>query len=88
MAERKVKIQVTPGGPMADGVDVQVDESNERWSEYKLADGTTIRMKQVLTEVVRVDGQYDNEGNPTYVLKAAPVLSLVEVPDKLKRKTN
>lgn len=88
MVERKKKIQIVPGGPFVDGMEVSVDESNEKWSEYKLADGTVIRLKQVLMEIVRAEGQYDNEGNPTYVVKATPMLSLVEVPDRLKRKTN
>ena len=76
-----------PGGPLVDGVEVLVDESSEKWSEYKLEDGTTIRLKQVLTEVIRTS-QYDLEGNPVYTIKAQPVLSVVDVPDKLKRKTN
>ncbi len=87
MAERKTKVQVVPGGPLVDGVEVPVEESSEKWSEYKLADGTIIRLKQVLMEIVRTAG-YDAEGNPTYVVKAQPVLSVVDVPDRLKQKTN
>ena len=88
MAERKTKVQLAPGGPMVDGVEVPVDESTEKWSEYKLEDGTTLRLKQVVMEVVRATGQYDAEGNPMYAVKAQPVLSIVDIPDKLKRKTN
>jgi hypothetical protein len=87
VAERKTKVQLAPGGPMVDGVEVQVDESSEKWSEYKLEDGTTIRIKQVLMEVVRT-GEHDPEGNPMYAVKAQPILSIVDVPDRLKRKTN
>ena len=87
MAERKTKVQVVPGGPLVDGVEVPVEESSEKWSEYKLADGTTIRLKQVLMEIIRTEG-YDPDGNPLYVVKAQPVLSVVDVPDRLKRRTN
>lgn len=87
VAEHKRKVQIVAGGPMVDGVDVPVDESNEKWSEYTLQDGTVLRLKQVLTEVVRTEG-YDSEGNPVYVIKAQPVLSIVAVADNLKRKTS
>jgi hypothetical protein len=87
VADRRTKVQLVPGVPPVDGVEVPVDESSEKWSEYKLEDGTTIRLKQVLMEVIRT-GQYDPEGNPLYAIKAQPVLLVVDVPDKLKRKTN
>jgi hypothetical protein len=87
MADRKTRVQLVPGGPMVDGVEVSVDESSEKWSEYKLEDGTTIRLKQVLMEVIRT-GQYGPDGSPLYAIKAQPVLAIVDVPDKLKRKTN
>jgi hypothetical protein len=87
MVERKTKTQAVPGGPLVDGFEVPVEESSEKWSEYKLEDGTTIRIKQVLMEIIRT-GVFDQEGNPTYVVKAQPVISIVEVPDRLKRRTN
>jgi hypothetical protein len=87
MAERKTKVQVVPGGPLVNGMEVPVEESTERWSEYKLEDGSIIRLKQVLLEIIRTEG-YDPEGNPMYVVRAQPVLSVVEVPDRLKRRTN
>ncbi|MGH6848451.1 MAG: hypothetical protein ACREC0_13745 [Methylocella sp.] len=87
MSDRKTRVQLVPGGPLVDGVEILVDESSEKWSEYKLEDGTTIRLKQVLMEVIRTS-QYDPEGNPLYTIKAQPILSIVDVPEKLKRKTN
>jgi hypothetical protein len=87
VADRKTRVQLVPGGPVVDGVEVLVDESSEKWSEYKLEDGTTIRLKQVLMEVIRTS-QYDPEGNPLYTIKAQPILSILDVPEKLKRKTN
>jgi hypothetical protein len=85
VAERKTKVQVVPGGPLVEGVAVGVDESSEKWSEYRLEDGTTIRLKQVLVDVTRT-ALFDPEGNPQYVVKAQPVLAIVEVPDRLKQK--
>lgn len=88
MVERKTKVQLSPGGPMVDAVEVPVEESSEKWSEYKLEDGTTVRIKQVVLEIFRATGQYDPDGTPMYAVKAQAVVSIVDVPDSLKRKTN
>jgi hypothetical protein len=85
MAERKTKVQLTPGDQFVDAVEVPVVESTERWSEYKLEDGTVIRLKQVVLEISKVPGRYDAEGNPFYVTKAQPVAAVAYVPEKLKK---
>lgn len=64
---------------------MEVVESKEPWSEIKLADGSLIKMKQVVVEIWRVDGEYDNEGNPVYVVKSNNLLN-VQAPEGLKRK--
>ncbi|MGB8412312.1 MAG: hypothetical protein WCE23_05750 [Candidatus Binatus sp.] len=83
MAERKV--QVPYMGKMVDGMDVPITESNERWSEITLEDGTMLRVKQSVAAVVRLDGQYDLEGNPMYFVKSAPSVAIVQVSPKLRR---
>jgi hypothetical protein len=88
MAERKTKAQILPGGPFLDAVEVPVSEELEKWSEYKLEDGTTLRLKQVVLEIVRFIDQYDPEGNPMYSVRAQPVISVVNIPDRLKKKSN
>lgn len=73
-------------GREVDGVDVTIDESSEKFSEFTLGDGSVIRLKPVLLGVTRLEGVYDPEGNPMYMVKAAPVMTIVSAPDKLKRK--
>jgi len=85
MAGKKVKIPM-PDGTSVDGTQVDVDESTERWSEYSLSDGSRIKLKQLLMEVTRVEGQWDPEGNPMYFLKAAPAMFVTEAPANLKKK--
>jgi hypothetical protein len=71
---------------MLDGTEVQVDESTERWSDFKLADGTLVRAKITIISAVRVDGQYDPQGNPMYAVNMAPTMAVVEVPAHLRKK--
>lgn len=84
MAERRVPV-VLPTGANGDGSEVQVAESTERWSEFTLEDGTVMRAKVTLTSAIRVDGQYDPQGNPLYQSNLAPMIIIVSAPDRLKK---
>ena len=54
-------------------------------NEYLVEDGSVLRVKLVATEVIRLDDQYDNEGNPIYVVNSTNVLA-VSAPEALMRK--
>jgi len=73
-------------GKMSDGMEVPVEESNEKWSEFKFEDGTIIRAKISLIQVVRVTDEYDPLGNPSYAINMTPTIAVIEVPDNLKKK--
>ncbi len=84
MPERKVKVNV-PGMGMLDGTDVHIIESLDRWTEVKLDDGTTLRLKPVVMSVVRVDGRYDAQGNPMYAIQAGQAMT-ADSPEHLRFK--
>ena len=67
MAERKVKFKL--GDQEVDAWDVPF-ESTERWTEIKLEDGAVLRLKAVVSNVYRVEGKKDNQGNPVYAVKS------------------
>lgn len=86
MPERKVKFQQTPGGPMIEGYEVPIAESTERWTELTLEDGAILRVKPMVIGAIRIEGQWDQEGNPLYALKGGPAVSTISsVPDRLKK---
>lgn len=60
--------------------EVPVVESEERFIEYKLEDGTILKVKNVATSVLRVDDQYLPDGAPVYLVLANPVVSVVSSP--------
>ena len=68
------------------GVVVDVEESREKFSEIILKDGTTIKLKPVVTEVVRADEGHDPDGNPIYIVQSTTVLTVSNVDDQLKKK--
>jgi hypothetical protein len=77
-----------PDGRVVDGVEVQVDSSNERWSEIELADGTKLRLKLAVLNAIRAKDAFDLQGNPIYTINMTPVMAIVEVPASLKKKGN
>ena len=81
------KVVIAPRQPPRDAELMEIEETKENWSEYRLADGSIIRVKQVAMEIWRVDDMYDPEGNPQYVVKSAGIMS-VTAPETLKKKVN
>ena len=64
--------------------DVDVLESKEVWSEYRLADGTVLRIKPVMIMVARMDGEHTLEGDPVYNMESTLVTD-VRAPQELKK---
>jgi len=50
--------------------EIEILEAKEKWSEYRLADGTTLRLRPVMIAVFRADGQYTPDGDPVYNMKS------------------
>lgn len=48
--------------------------SDEFWNEYLLDDGTRVRIKLVVTEVLKLPGEFDVHGNPVYVVNSTNVM--------------
>jgi hypothetical protein len=79
----KKQVQL-PDGSWVEGTLMPFQTGGEHWNEYIVDDGTLLRVKLVATEVIKVDGKFDQEGNPMYVLNSANVM-VVNSPDDLKR---
>jgi hypothetical protein len=82
----ETKVHITINGQPVDGSDVPITDSKEVWSEYKLEDGTMLRVKLAVGSVVRMNDQYDLEGNPVYLVKGT-VVTVPIVPEG-QRKTS
>ena len=78
-------VRVEFAGKQYDGVPVEVNQSNEHWNQYLLEDGTMLRLKSVVTHVVRVPGEYTPEGDPLYIVKSGNIVTTT-CPENLKRK--
>ena len=83
MPEKKTKVDL-PGTGLVDATEVAVTESTERWTDVQLSDGSTLRIKPVVLGAVRIDNQYDAEGNPLYQVKVNQIMT-VTASDHLKK---
>jgi len=71
---------------ISQGEEVDFEVVKEEWNEYKLKDGTTLKVKLILLGVVRTN-QYDPVGKPIYGVSSQNVIRVSNVPDELKKKT-
>lgn len=82
--ERKGRVNMPNLGEI-DATILDINSSQETWNQYLLSDGTVLKLKVVVTEAIRADGHYDNNGEPLYAVKSSNILSAI-VPENLKRK--
>ena len=74
---------------LPNGVEIEADvigfrTTAEHFNEYLLEDGTVIKLKPVVTEIIRVPDQYDPMGNPAYIIQSTNVTA-VDAPEELRR---
>ncbi len=75
---------MTPGGER-EGTSISINTSQENFNTYLLEDGTVLKFKTVLIDVIRLDDEYDDDGNPLYVTRTKNIVT-AESPDSLRRK--
>jgi len=71
---------------LSEGEELDFENEKEEWNVYKLSDGSTLKVKLVLVNVVRSRDKYDPLGNPIYGITSQNIIKVLNVPEKLKRK--
>ncbi len=66
-----------------EGEQIDFESKAEPWSAYELADGTTLKVRVILTGVLRIEGEYDQSGNPIYVVSSQTVVQ-ANAPKKIR----
>lgn len=80
MAETKKTIDIF--GHSIDVSEVSILESKEQFVEYKLEDGSVLKIKGVASSVLRVDNQFLPDGSPIYIVIMNPVVNVLSSPLK------
>ncbi len=78
------KKMFTVGPKQISGESVEFDATAEPWSQFKLADGSEVKVKIVMLNAARLD-DFTDAGDPMYQFQFQQIISVV-APDSLKRK--
>jgi len=70
---------------MASAYEVPIVESTERWTEVKLEDGSILRVKPTVMAAARIEGQFDQDGNPMYALRTTQTMMVSSTPEHLRK---
>ena len=79
------KVQVDYQGKKVTGQTVEFDVEKENWNIYSLEDGTKLRMRSVVAQLIRLENEYNQQGDPVYLVNSQNIVS-ADVPDHLKKK--
>jgi len=80
MAKRKLNL----GGKEYNAEIIEFETEREGWNSYILQDGTELRLKAVVSEIVRVEGAYSPNGDPLYMVQSSNIV-VTNVPDRLRK---
>jgi hypothetical protein len=80
MPETKRKMQLL--GTDTEVADVPIVKSDEVFNYYELEDGTKLKVKNVATSIIRIEGQYMPlpDGRPIYIVLSSPVVNVESSP--------
>lgn len=56
--------------------DVPITSMKEAVNEYELEDGSILRVRNVATAILRVEGQRNPDGSPVYLVLTAPAVTI------------
>lgn len=73
-------------GKEVSALSLEFETKGEPWTLYSLEDGTTIKMKVLLLDVRRIEGEYTANGNPVYQIETQYIMG-IDAPDNLKKKS-
>jgi hypothetical protein len=80
MAETKKTLPIF--GTNTEVADVPVLKAEENFNYYELEDGTKLKVKNVATSILRMEGQFNPppDGRPIYLVLTSPVVNVESSP--------
>jgi hypothetical protein len=64
--------------------DVDFESPEEKWRDYELEDGTTLRVKTVVNKVFRIKDMYNELGEPVYQIGTQNMVRATDIPEELR----
>src|SRR5256712_13575739 len=67
-----------------EALNLDVEAKSEPWITYALSDGTILKIRTLVTGVMRLGGEHDPAGNPLYNVSTQIVIRVVNAPKELR----
>ena len=84
MAQTKTTLRLL--GKDVPATEVPIINRIEEPMELQLEDGSLIRVVAPVTSVLRIDNEWDGEGNPVYLVKNGVAVTVIRAKDEYKKK--
>ena len=84
MSPEKITFMGPEGRPV-EGWNIPVVESIEKFSEVTLEDGTVLLIKAIALTAMRIEGEWDQNGNPKYMVQNNTVIGVKHCPENLRQ---
>lgn len=66
-------------GKEVEAIRIDFFNEQEKWNEYQLSDGRVLRVKFILTDVIKLTGIQDKDGKEVYRIRTAnPIVRIQE----------
>lgn len=65
-------------GRQVEGESVEFLTRKEDFNEYQLADGKVLKIKMVVTRIIRLEEERAPDGNPVYIIQSQNVVAPIE----------
>ena len=76
--------KINVGGKIVDATPIPVTDAHEPWYTVVLEDGTMIKARFVVYKIWRIEGQYNNDGSPSYWVQHTPIIT-ADAPEELRK---
>ncbi len=81
-----IKTKVKIGDEWVNGEEINFQVEQDDWHIYKLEDGTIVKLKVLVTKIIRTEKWNPNLNDPIYSVSSSIVIETI-VPENLKRKS-
>jgi hypothetical protein len=76
--------KVDYNGKLCNAIPVEFEAGTEPWVIYKIADGTTFKIRLSVTEFIRIENEFQPNGEPAYMFTHA-LHTITLGPDELQK---
>lgn len=79
---RRTRINI--GDRSIEAEDMEFQQAREDWNEYQVEDGYTVRIKLVVSSILKTQ-ERDPQGNPVYIVQSTNIVKVLP-PETYSRK--